>query len=116
MLVGIGQYEYFHWIIWRGQFIIEGLVIFILAESGASIYSLCFQAQGDLLWCGPVVFLRLHKTGFLCKLVKPIFCLIDFKATVIGSHKLENKDKNPNLEGRVCHFMTLIKIYSILFN
>lgn len=48
--VGIGQYEYFHWVIWRAQFITEGLVIFILAESSASIYSLSFQAQVDLLW------------------------------------------------------------------
>lgn len=95
MFVGIGQYEYFHWIIWRGQFIIEGLVIFILAESGASIYSLCFQAQVDLLWCGSAVFRGLHKTGyFFVTLIKPIFHFVDFKAITVRSNKLESKNKN----------------------
>lgn len=110
MLVGIGQYEYFHWIIWRGQFITGGLVVFILADSGASIYSLCFQAPVDLLWCGPAVFRGLHKTGyFFVTLVKPTFYLVDFKAIVVRSNKLESKDENPNLERRGCYFMTYNK-------
>lgn len=85
--------------IWRGQFIIERFVIFILAELGANIYSLCFHAQVDLLWCGPAVFSGLRKAGyFFVTSVKffCLFCLVDFKANTVRSNKLESKNKNPN--------------------